>query len=86
MEKWDLSTWTTEILPFNCPVDYFESAWAISDHELVFVSSESVWSFTLDYGFRKIDDWPSVKVSSGSALISKDYVECLEQASQQEGH
>jgi len=88
VEKWDLTTWETEILPWTCPtgVDYFDTAWAISDHEIIFTTGpakkgkeagEGIWSFTLDYGFRKINDWPSGKIGTGSALITKDYVDCL---------
>jgi len=64
-------------------VDYFDEAWAISDHEIIFTTGPGsgggagIWSFTFDYGFRKIDDWPSGKIGAGSALISKDYVDCL---------
>ena len=40
VEKWDLTTWETEILPWTCPtgVDYFDAAWAISDHEIIFTT------------------------------------------------
>ena len=43
VEKWDLTTWETEILPWTCPtgVDYFDAAWAISDHEIIFTTGQS---------------------------------------------
>jgi len=85
VEKWDLATWDTTVLPWTCPpdVDYFDAAWAISDHEIIFTTGSGseaaagIWSFTLDYGFRKIDDWPTGKIGAGSALITKDYVDCI---------
>lgn len=85
VEKWDLTTWETSILPYTCPsgVDFFDSAWPISDHEIIFTTgsgnsqaSEGIWSFTLEFGFRKIDHWPNGRTGAGSALLSKDYVEC----------
>ena len=35
-----MTTWETEILPWTCPtgVDYFDAAWAISDHEIIFTT------------------------------------------------
>jgi len=79
VEKWDLYTYETEVLPFTCPVDYFSGAWAISDHEIIFVSNTDptgIWSFTLDYGFRKISDLSASHLEGGSTLLPKHTIKC----------
>jgi len=81
MEKWDLYTWETEVLSHTCPtgVDYFDSAWAVSDHEIIFVSNTDptgIWSFTLDFGFRKVSDSTTSHIGGGSALLPQHTTKC----------
>jgi len=86
VEKWDLTTWDIQVLPHTCPagVDYFDSAWPISDREIIFTTgsgseaASGIWSFTLDYGFRKVDNWANERTGAGSALTSKSNVDCFE--------
>ena len=59
-------------------IDFF-LAWAISDHEIIFVSNTDptgIWSFTLDYGFRKISDLSASHLEGGSTLLPKHTIKC----------